>query len=75
METKKKQLSLFARSLSIKLLTQHHRVLAHDSHGQGALPDGLERVFDLEPAGGVDNRERERKKERSREEVSDGKKT
>ena len=34
---------------TVSLLTQDHRVLSHDAHGEGALPDSLEGVLDLEP--------------------------
>jgi len=32
-------------------LTQDHRVLSYDAHGEGALPNSLEGVLDLEPFG------------------------
>ena len=51
-------------SPSLLSLTQDHRVLAHDSHGEGALSDGFERVLDLEPATELSRTKRERERER-----------
>jgi len=49
--------------LFLFFLTQHHRVLAHDPNGERALPDGLERVLDLEPDEQMGERIREGEKE------------